>query len=56
MRAADRALVADDHDVAGLDELGAHVVTSRLESDTGRAAVLPALVAGQLDDATVGRQ
>ena len=55
---ADRALVADDDDVAGLDLLGADgVVAGRLGVEhAGRAAVLAPLVAGQLDDAAVGRQ
>ena len=55
---ADRALVADDDDVAGLDLLGAdRVVAGRLRvEDAGRSAVLAALVAGELDHAAVGRQ
>ena len=57
-RPADRALVADDDDVAGLDLLGAdRVVAGRLRiEDAGRSAVLAALVAGELDHAAVGRQ
>ena len=55
---ADRTLVADDDDVAGLDPLGAdRVVAGRLGVEhAGRAAVLAALVAGQLDDAALGRE
>ena len=55
---ADRALVADDDHVAGLDPLAAdRVVAGRLRVEhPGRAAMLAALVAGQLDDAAVGRE
>ena len=57
-RPADRALVADDDDVAGHDLLRTDgVVAGRLGVEhAGRAAVLAALVAGQLDDAAVRRE
>ena len=55
---ADRALVADDDDVAGDDPLVAdRLVAGGLGvEDAGRAAVEPSLVAGELHDAAVGRE
>ena len=55
--ATDRTLVADHHDVAGLDPLGAHrVVAGGLGvEDAGRSAVMAPLVAGELDHAALRR-
>ena len=56
--AAGGALVADDDDVAGLDPAlgdGLHRALLAVE-DARRAAVVAALVAGELHDAAVGRE
>ena len=57
-RAAGRALVADDDDVARLDRArldGREAGLLRVE-DARRAAVEQPLVAGELDDAALGRE
>ena len=55
---ADRALVADDDDVAGPDRAGLDGLEAGVlgVEDAGGAAVVAPLVAGELDDAALGRE